>query len=414
MTTVGSGLFKGVAVVIDNGIGTGEAIDHIISNISASGGHAIQLLKLPADDYDLEHFSRVSFFIMDWNLHNQDGVPLEAGVRLPGELNRAMVEENIAFLKRLRRSRHAPVFIFTNEDPEVVRDELGSDADLQASLADSHILVKSKSEVKDRLYEVLDEWARQTPSVFTLRSWERIYSRAANELFIDLHNTTPFWPVLMWQTFGADGVPPQIEMNRLINRLVESRMGPLDVDLGPYLEDVDRTFAERPDDYRQTMFRVLEGERFLRAHRLEASTFAPGDVFGVPVGDGRTTYWINIRPECDCLRGGDSHELYLLAAKTVQDIESQIDPTFGTIGGEKDNEAIVYAMMGGESFSIKLKDVRVRTLKAMRDQKYERVGRLLPPFITRVQQRYAAYVQRPGLPRIPPAMHRAPAQGPTA
>jgi hypothetical protein len=274
--------------------------------------------------------------------------------------------------------------------------------------------VKSKSEVKDRLYEVLDEWARQPPSVFTLRSWEKIYARAANELFIDLHNTTPYWPVLMWQTFGADGVPPQIEMNRLINRLVEARMGPLDADLGPYLEDIDRTIAERPDVYRQSMFRVLEGERFLRAHRLEAGIYAPGDVFGITAEAGRSTYWINIRPECDCLRGGDSHEIYLLAAKPVKDIESQIDPTFGTIIGEKDNEASVYAMMGGESFSIKLKDVRVRTLKAMRDQKYERVGRLLPPFITRVQQRYAAYVQRPGLPRIPPALHRAAAQGQSA
>jgi hypothetical protein len=57
-----------------------------------------------------------------------------------------MVQENIAFLKRLRQSRHAPVFIFTNEDPNVVREERGSDPELHTSLEDSHILVKSKSE----------------------------------------------------------------------------------------------------------------------------------------------------------------------------------------------------------------------------------------------------------------------------
>jgi hypothetical protein len=32
-----------------------------------------------------------------------------------------------------------------------------------------------------------------------------------------------------------------------------------------------------------------------------------------------------------------------------------------------------------------------------------RIGRLLPPYLTRLQQRYAAYLQRPGLSRIPKA-----------
>ena len=33
--------------------------------------------------------------------------------------------------------------------------------------------------------------------------------------------------------------------------------------------------------------------------------------------------------------------------------------------------------------------------------KDNRIGRLLPPYITRVQQKYAHYLQRQGLPRIP-------------
>lgn len=36
-----------------------------------------------------------------------------------------------------------------------------------------------------------------------------------------------------------------------------------------------------------------------------------------------------------------------------------------------------------------------------------RVGRLLPPFVTRVQQRYASYLQRPGMPRIPEVFYPA-------
>jgi len=37
------------------------------------------------------------------------------------------------------------------------------------------------------------------------------------------------------------------------------------------------------------------------------------------------------------------------------------------------------------------------------DAMEHRIGRLLPPYLTRLQQRYSAYLQRPGLSRIPRA-----------
>ncbi|THD60600.1 hypothetical protein [Phenylobacterium sp.] len=398
-------LFKGIAVVIDNGVGQEDAIDRILGNIRAGGGHHITLGALPADDYDLEHFSRVSFFIMDWNLVNADGEPLEAGVRLPAALSEAKIQENIAFLKRLSKSRHAPVFIFTNEDPGQVLEELSKDAELQHSVEQSRILVKSKSEVIDKLYDVLEEWAAATPSVLTLKTWERTFVQAANDLFIDLHDRAPYWPVLLWQTFGADGVPPEAEMNRLLNRLVESRMAPTNLNLDSFIGKVEEQRKQNEAVYLTSMHKVLEGERFLREDRLTKDIYAPGDVFAFPVEPGKTTYWINVRAECDCLRGGDGLELYLLQAKIVEDAEKQISPDFGTFN-EKDGEVIIFAMMDGRTFSVRFKDMKVKTLKQMVAGKYERVGRLLPPFMTRVQQRYAAYIQRPGMPRIPEALYK--------
>lgn len=407
MSAVVPHFFKGIAVVIDNGIGTEDAIDTILANIKAGGGHAIGLTERPTEDYDLEHFSRVSFFIMDWNLANGDDGPLPAGVKLPGGLNDAMVADNIAFLKRLSKNRHAPVFIFTNEEPSDVQQALSTDADLHKSVQESHILVRRKVDVTDRLYEVLEEWARATPSVLTLKTWERNYLRAANDLFIDLQNRTPYWPVLLWQTFGEDGVPPNVEMNRLLNRLVEARSELLDLDLDVFVDQVEAHRKHNEADYRASMHKVLEGERFLRNERLQKGLYAPGDVFAFPVQDGKLSYYINVRAECDCLRGKEDMQLYLLQVKRVEDVAAQIDRTFGTFVGEKDNEAIVFAMMDGETFSIRFKDMKIKTLKVMDKEGASRIGRLLPPFITRVQQRYASYVQRPGMPRIPSALYAA-------
>jgi len=402
-------LFKGIAVVIDNGIGKEDSIDRIIQNIRDSGGHAIGLTALPKADYDLDHFSRVSFFIMDWNLGNSDtGEPLEAGIRLPETLNKAMIADNIEFLKRLSRSRHAPVFIFSNETPETVVDELKEDPDLLKSVEESHILVMSKGDVVDKLYAVLEGWAQNTPSVLTLKKWERGYLRAANELFIDLHNRTPYWPVLLWQTFGADEVPPEYEMNRLLNRLVESRMGLLDLDLAGFLGTVDEQKAKNTEAYLASMNRVLEGERFLRDDRLKENIFAPGDIFIRTVDANTKTYWMNVRAECDCLRGNDDLQLYLLQVKPINDVAERIDHTFGIVKDERDNEAIVFAMMDGVTFSIKFKDLKAKSIKQLKNENFARAGRLLPPFITRVQQRYAAYIQRPGMPRIPSAFEDVP------
>lgn len=407
MSVIVPHLFKGIAVVIDNGIGNEDAIDKILANIKAGGGHAIGLTQRPAEDYDLEHFSRVSFFIMDWNLANDENGPLPAGVKLPGGLNDAMVADNIAFLKRLSKNRHAPVFIFTNEEPSDVQEALSTDADLHKSVQESHILVRRKVDVTDRLYEVLEEWARAHPSVLTLKTWEKNYLRAANDLFIDLQNRTPYWPVLLWQTFGEDGVPPNVEMNRLLNRLVEARSELLDLDLDAFVEQVEMHRKQDEADYRASMHKVLEGERFLRNERLQEGLYAPGDVFAFPIQGGKLSYYINVRAECDCLRGNDDMQLYLLQVKRVEDAAAQIDRKFGTFTSEKDNEAIVFAMMDGETYSIRFKDMKIKTLKVMNKEGASRVGRLLPPFITRVQQRYASYVQRPGMPRIPSALYAA-------
>lgn len=407
MTAIVPHLFKGIAVVIDNGIGKEDAIDQILASIKAGGGHAIGLTERPATDYDLEHFSRVSFFIMDWNLVNDGGEPLEAGVRLPDGLHEAMVADNIAFLKRLSKNRHAPVFIFTNEDPDDVIHELSTDPTLHKSVQESHILVRRKVDVTDKLYEVLEDWARNTPSVLTLKTWEKNYLRAANDLFIDLQNRTPYWPVLLWQTFGEDGLPPNVEMNRLLNRLVESRSELLELNLAPFVEVVEEQRKKDEDSYRASMHKVLEGERFLREERLQEGLYAPGDVFAFPVQGGKKSFYVNVRAECDCLRGSDDMQLYLLQAKRVDDVESKIDHKFGTFTSEKDGEAIIFAMMDGETYSIKFKDMKIKTLKVIKKEEAVRVGRLLPPFITRVQQRYAAYVQRPGMPRIPSALYAA-------
>jgi len=63
-----------------------------------------------------------------------------------------------------------------------------------------------------------------------------------------------------------------------------------------------------------------------------------------------------------------------------------------------DNQSIVFNIIDGKTYNFKFKDLTINKWSAIKDK---RVGRLLPPYITRIQQRYALYLQRQGLPRTP-------------
>lgn len=397
--TVDQGMFKGVAVVIDDGVEQGEQdILTIIDSIKQGGGHPVVLSKLPSGQDDLDNFANVSFFIMDWHLH---GLP--ADVKIPETLRDQVVKDNLAFLKRLSKHRHAPVFIFTNEDPDVVMEALSSDPDLHFNGDESHILVKRKTEVGREVYKVLNEWASDVPSVIALKAWERNHTQALNALFVDFYNRSSLWPVMLWHSYTLDGVAPAEELGRLITRLVASRMMPPDINLESFSSRVEQAQQQDGERYRKALIQVLEGERIVPHNRLDPNNAAPGDFYEETV-NGVVKYRLNVRAECDCVvrSGNRNPKLYLLKGKVLQgeDLTNVINSSLGNLV-EKDNEAIVYAMYKGQTISFSFRDV---TVENWNQWKSSRIGRLLPPFSTRIIQRYAAYGQRPGLPRIPPAL----------
>ena len=65
---------------------------------------------------------------------------------------------------------------------------------------------------------------------------------------------------------------------------------------------------------------------------------------------------------------------------------------------ERDDQSIVFVAYEGETIRFRFKKLRI---KRFGEVKQFRVGRVLHPVLTRIQQRYALYLQRQGLPAIP-------------
>lgn len=393
------GFFKGVAVVIDDELNVEHsAIVKIVSEIETDGGYVVGLNALPSQDADLTNFGGAAFFVLDWQLH---GIEFEAGpfggtVGLPSALEKQYLDEKIQFLKKLRLTRLAPVFIFTSSDLDMVKTALSLHPELYPKDSPSHIFVMNKDEVLAKgVFTVLNEWVHGVPSLLALKTWEGEYERAKNALFTEFYNKSVYWPALLWQTFVDDGVPASDELGRLISRNLFSRMTPFHMDMSSFLSDVEAQHKKDPDGYRNTLLQVLEGERFVRAEGLHEDSIAPGDVFW-----DNKKYWLNIRPDCDCIsRNGEEIELYLLKGEKVtgKTLKDGLDVNRGSFS-ERDDEAIVFAMTDGHSVSFKFKKIYQ---KKWTDLRPKRKGRMLSPFLTRIQQRYASYLQRPGLPKIP-------------
>lgn len=396
-------LFHGIAVVIDDEIEVaGSGILELKSQIEAAGCHVLQMSKLP-ESASIANLREVAFFILDWNLYGQSlKVGAEEGtVMAPAGLKKQNALRAIEFLKNLEKVCVAPVFIFTNEDVAEVEDQLKKHAELRTEGDPSHILVKSKADVKEAgIFEVLSKWMKEdAPSVYVLKKWERAYASAKNELFRDFYARSVYWPLVMWNTYKEDNVPPSAELGSLIGRNLLSRMTPFDFDLGPF----DRAFsalAAHEGKSRDGVIKVLEGERFLPKNRLHGDTLAPGDVFKKG-GD----FYVNIRPECDCIaRDGMVQadvKAYLLKGSKITNVKvaKLLNSKYGTLS-ESDTESVVFGLTGGATVSFQFGTLLVEDSGGWMAN---RIGRLLPPYLTRLQQRYSAYLQRPGLSRIPRA-----------
>jgi hypothetical protein len=395
-------LFHGIAVVIDDEINVvGSGILELKSQIEAAGCHVLPMSKLP-ESTSIANFREVAFFILDWNMYGQSlkvGAD-EAPVAAPSGLKRQNAQRAIEFLKKLNEVCVAPVFVFTNEDVAEIEEELSKHSELHSEGDPSHILVKRKADVKEAgIFQVLSNWMKNAPSVYVLKKWERAYASAKNELFRDFYAKSVHWPLVMWNTYKEDNVPPSPELGNLIGRNLLSRMTPFDFDLGPF-EGAFKALAADESKSRDAVIKVLEGERFLPKNRLHGDTIAPGDVFKRG-GD----FYVNIRPDCDCIaRDGTMQaevKAYLLKGSKITNakVHERLLSKYGTIS-ETDTECVVFGMTGGATVSFQFATLLVEESGGWMAS---RIGRLLPPYLTRLQQRYSAYLQRPGLSRIPKA-----------
>ncbi len=387
-----SNFFSGIAVVIDDEIGqAGANINDLIKQIESRNIPIFTSKKLLELDY-VQHLGNASFLILDWKLVQDDiNSNILEGVKMPDNLAKISIEKNIEFLKSVMLNFFSPIFIFTNEEKEIVFETLRENG-LYQDDKPNVILVKNKNELirDDDLFISIEEWIKENPSIYVLKKWEKEYQNAKNRLFLDFYNRSSIWPRVLWKSYEKDKVDASRELAEVIMKNVYSRMAPFEFN-SSFLE------TDRALEMYTELRKVLEGERFIKVDQLKPEEIFTGDVFRF--SNQVWPYLLNIRAQCD-LRGKNP-ELYCLKGRVLE--ENQINSNDGIPFQEgefreKKNQAIVSCIDDGKIIEFSFRNLIINKWNNLKN---DRIGRLLPPYITRIQQLYSLYFQRIGLPRTP-------------
>ena len=384
-------LLSGIAVVIDDRIDVDadddgdvaeDSIVKIVQRLEQEWNlPCYRASSMPPEETWPGLLQTASFVLLDWKLWPNAASQLE----------RAGIEKNVRFLEQAK-DYFVPVFIFTNENPEDIEVHLPSTIYHEETADKSFLFIQQK----DTLLSggslnlgAVEQWMRGNASVYALKAWNRTFLAARKELFGSMYARSADWPKVFWKAYEDDGVDPGSSLTHLINDNLRGRMrtGSFDPDvLAGVGEDVSR------EDLRALIAEVS----FQSKEAMPDNEIRCGDLFRRPKGK----FLLNIRPDCDCVprdtEGGEV-DLYCIEGKRISDARLGRKVQHGQIV-EGIAECIIFAVCEGRSVRFDFKKLRVEKFKEM---KQHRVGRVLHPYLTRLQQRYALFLQRQGLPRIP-------------
>lgn len=383
-------LFKGIGMVVDDEVNSGrdKAIDGIVKYLEKDNHLPLVKYDVLPDDIEASCLSKLSFLLLDWELNalkDADGNPIPNAA-----LKEQNIRDNVAFIKRVVNKVVIPFFIFSNENIDSIKNSL-SQYEIIKDDEKEPIFILGKSDLFDNenkciMFDKVNEWLKKTPSIYVTQKWKTVYLDAINGMALDMRAASPYWPNLLWNNYESDGVNPSEEISSLINQNTLSRIQPVEFDKEILSEIVD-------DDNNSALKNILERQCFLKKDKLQNQS-TTGDIYQ----RGKGKYYLNVRPACDCVGRKGECKVYLIKGKKLSshDLQTFFDTKYG-IFKEQQNFVIV-GPIEGAFIRFNFQEMEIKDYEEMKDQ---HIGRLLPPFITRVTQKYGLYIHRQGLPRLP-------------
>ncbi len=385
-------LSNGIGIIIDNDIETDPDVKQIISKIEEKGIPICKFDSISKAKASLNNLRTINFLILDWRMHTSAIDSQETGL-IPGttpELEEADARSAIEFIKELKSFCFAPVFIFTNESTDYIRDiiipKLTENGLYFSDDSQNFIYVKNKDEIlRGDIIGDATTWISKSPSIYLLKIWENAFLKAKAQTFWNLYDKSKGnWPRILWKSFEKEDEDPKSSINEVIFQII---MAEVNLDL---LEK-EKILAS-DTSYNLKEIKSLVSSTMYYNSNLNSNK--PGDIYK---RDGK--YYINIRAECDTMpeRSG-SENIYLIEGHVFDNSKLKDSYKKNTGINERIWECFIFLLEGADIVQF---DLRLLTVVKAEDWKTYKLSRLLPPYITHIQQKCSVYLSRIGKPRLP-------------
>ena len=412
MSSLARDLFVGPAIVVDDEIDqAGTSAHTIVKELKEAHFPVLQRHVIPPDD-EVVHWYAMSLIVLDWNLLGTSIVPNSDdsdesdgsalfGVVLPASVRRDPTTDSLRFVRKLMKDLYCPIFIISNRGVEAIWKRLEEGLDeVETQQLRARVLVRSKTQIEGSMLKELGEWISNHPAIYALKTWERGYERAKAELFRDFQQSAVGWPGILWQTSGKDRINPHHSLTETISRNLLHRMS-------PSLFSDELISAPADAQSLDSVRRVLYQQAVIPVSRLYDDVIMPGDFFFEEDEHQHPPRHIDIciTPACDLVMRGETKadhvRMLMVRASPVPDNElSDRGKIERLLKSSESTTSVLLDHLVPEDvmYRVRFKNWHVTTWGEVKNF---RRGRLLDPYVTLLQQRYALFSQRQGLPRLP-------------
>lgn len=436
-TTVAK-LFKGVGIIIDDEVHTDEKEKRMVSTIQAAGIPVAVYDEIP-DTSTIESFGNISFVILDWDFSKKIKF---LDVTIGDELVKDKRRTILVFLKTLMDKIFVPVFLITGQNFSDVKATL-KDAGLYSDDTPNRIMLKSKIDVfdYDSLIHCVQNWIETTPSAYVLKLWEKDAVQAKNNMFLALYGASSNWVGILLDLLKKDSKNNVNAVNHDFNNLLTNNFVGRMADENYFDIPCDNKIEVRHDELRS----ILQGERYIKYNKDYYSDVSyVGDLYKK---ENSGEYKLNIRAQCDLIRESDPY-LYLISGTEIDRSKIAKQPTIklknnGThnvlhlydqeyvlddlisydrdkrgvfnkdiqkynnyflfYNGaiiEKNNHSIITCIDEKDVIEFDYKNFEIMKKSTLNDE-YMLIGKIIPPYITKIQNSFSSYIVREGIMRIP-------------
>jgi len=388
-------LCKGPVVVIDDMIGVGkDLINMLIEEIKNRNLPVLQYTNIPEVRKLLGGLLFCNFILLDWKMvGGKEGIPPE--VQIGAEAEIVSEREVIEFIKEIQKVSLAPIFVVSNYDTGEITSKLeGAGIDTSGK---AFVFVESKNALcgtKGALISKIETWIKDSPHVYLAKWWTNEWLSNNTRVFWDLCESNPDWPAWFYHSFKEDGDEPVLALRDTLFQLILSDIDVSSIDESLLDKKVRPNKANWLDSLKELYVRLVYTKNNID------KDIRPGDIFRIEENNEKK-YYLNIRPECDTTKRTPDPKLYLLegTVKTPGELRNRYDKKYGII--EQKPEVIMLLLDGNDIVRFDKRELFIKTRSELEQQGYEKIYRVVSPFITQYRQSYTGFLGRFGVPSYP-------------